>query len=225
MKKKYGICIVEDHEVFRMGLRELICRQDDLYVCGETDNTDEAWKIMQKVKPDLAIIDLSLKDRSGLALIRDLQKFDKSIPVLVLSMFDETLHAERVFAAGARGYIMKQETSESIITAIRQILAGNIYASGRIVTSVLQRLSAGAAKGAESGMEGLTDRELEVFQLIGAGLTSAEIAKRLNLSVRTVGTYKEHIKRKLNLKSTSDLMKRAALWNGREESPGDPDSR
>lgn len=220
MIKRHGILIVEDHEIFRMGLRELIGRQDDLFVCGETDNTDDAWKLIQKVKPDLAIVDLSLKDRSGLSLIGDIQKFDKNIPVLVLSMFDETLHAERVFAAGARGYIMKQETSESIITAIRQILAGNMYASGRIVTSVLQRLSTGGARGGESETECLTNRELEVFQLVGAGITSAEIARRLNLSVRTVGTYKENIKQKLNLKSTSDLVKRAALWSEKKEPSG-----
>ena len=221
--KSYRICIVEDHEIFRMGLRELINRQEGLAVCWEADNTADAWSLIGKDRPDLAIIDLSLKDRSGLSLINDMQRLDAGIPVLVLSMYDEALYAERVFAAGARGYIMKQETSESIISAIRQILAGNMYASGRIVTSVLQRLSSGAAACGEPET-GLTDRELEVFQLVGAGLTSAEIAKRLNLSVRTVGTYKENIKQKLNLKSTSDLVKRAALWSEKKEPPGNPDS-
>ncbi len=221
--KNYRICIVEDHEIFRMGLRELINRQEDLAVCWEADNTADAWSLIGREKPDLAIIDLSLKDRSGLSLINDMQRLSAGIPVLVLSMYDEALYAERVFAAGARGYIMKQETSESIITAIRQILAGNMYASGRIVTSVLQRLSSGTAACGEPETA-LSDRELEVFQLVGAGLTSAVIAKRLNLSVRTVGTYKENIKQKLGLKSTSDLVKRAALWCDKKEPPGNPGS-
>lgn len=212
MKKKYSIMIVEDHAVYRMGLKELIRQEDDLAVCGETDNIDDAWQLMKKLNADLVIVDLSLKDSNGLSLIKDINKYDPKLPILVLSMYDESLYAERALSAGAMGYVMKQEASECIIKAIRHVLGGNIYVSEKITASILFRRASRSGASEKSRIEDLTDRELEVFHLIGKGYKTGEIAKKLNLSVRTIGVYRDRIKEKLNLKNSADLAKHAALW-------------
>ena len=212
MDKRYRIYLVEDHEIFRMGLKELIDSEDDLCVCGETGGATDAWKDINTLRPDMAVIDLSLSEGNGLQLIKDLCRRDRSLPILVLSMYDEGIYAERSLASGARGYIMKQETSESIVKAIRRILGGEIYVSEKITSAVLSRLSGPPGCTGKTPLSELTDRELEVFELIGKGLSSGEIAKRLNLNVKTIGTYRERIKEKLGIKNASDLIKNAALW-------------
>lgn len=212
MKNKQGIFIVEDHEVFRLGLKELIGREEDLFVCGEADNSHDALRLIRLVKPSMAIIDISLKDTNGIMLIKDLRKHMKNLPVLVLSMFDEAVYAQRALAAGAKGYIMKQETSDSIINAIRHILKGYTYVSQPIMEAMMETLPHGAPSSEISCVSTLTDRELEIFTLIGSGLSTGEIAKRLNLNVKTIGTYRERIKEKLNIRRASDLIKHAALW-------------
>jgi len=212
MKKKYSIFIVEDHAVYRMGLKELIRQENDLSVCGEADNVEDAWRQIKSHNPDMVILDLSLKDCHGITLIKDINKYDKNIPILVLSMYDESLYAERSLSAGAKGYIMKQEASETIIRAIRQILKGNLYVSEHIIGSILYRMSKHSPDLEKSPIESLTDRELEVFHLIGSGYKSGEIAKKMNLSVKTIGTYRERIKEKMCLKNAADVAKHAALW-------------
>lgn len=210
--KGYSLFIVEDHAVYRMGLKELIKQEDDLWICGEADNAVDAWEGIKKLGPDMVILDLSLKDGSGFPLIKDIGNYNKDLPVLVLSMYDETLYAERVISAGAKGYIMKQEAVDSIVRAIRHIQKGKIFISENIATSILHRLSKRGKMLDKSPVDLLTDRELEVFCLMGRGLKAGEIAGKMHLSVRTVGTYRERIKQKLSLKSSADLIKHAALW-------------
>lgn len=212
MKIKRGIFIVEDHEVFRLGLRELISREEDLFVCGEADNSHDALRLIRASNPSMAIIDISLKDTNGIMLIKDLRKCMKDLPLLVLSMFDEALYAQRALAAGAQGYIMKQETSDSIIGAIRHILKGYTYVSQPIMEALVAKMPRNENSSELTPICALTDRELEIFSLIGSGLSTGEIAKRLNLNVKTIGTYRERIKEKLNIKRSSDLIKHAALW-------------
>lgn len=219
MSGRHSIFIVEDHAVYRMGLRELIKQEEDLLVCGEADSAREAWEGIKRLAPDMVILDLSLKDGSGMPLIKDLVRMRPAVAVLVLSMYDESLYAERSIAAGARGYLMKQEAADSIIRAVRHILAGNIYVSERVTGSLLHRLARGPEARDRSPIETLTDRELEVFRLMGSGQKAGEIARTMNLSVRTVGTYRERIKEKLGVKSAADLIKRAALWIDENQGP------
>lgn len=210
--KKIRIMIVEDHPIFRMGLRELINEEDDLTVCGEADEAGEAFREISRSKPDMVIVDISLKGRDGIELVRDVSRQDKQLPMLVLSMHDESLYAERSLLAGAKGYIMKRETSTSIIEAIRCVLSGRIYLSEKIKADLLDRFVRGPQKYDRSPMRRLTDRELEVFQWLGRGLSTNEIAQRLHLSAKTIGTYRERIKEKLNLRHASELMWQAMLW-------------
>ncbi len=205
------IMIVEDHPVFRMGLRELINQEEDLVVCGEADDVGRAFDEIPGLRPDLVIVDISLKGRDGIDLVQDLRKHYKDLPTLVLSMHDESRFAERSLLAGAKGYIMKRETSSSIVEAIRCVLAGKIYLSEKIKGELLQRL-AGRRQAHENPVDRLTDRELQVFRLLGRGLSTNEIAKKLCLSVKTVGTYRERIKDKLGLRHASDLIWHAMLW-------------
>lgn len=209
---KSKILIVEDHPVFRLGLRELINQESDLEVCGEADDVAGARKAIGTTEPDMIVVDLSLKNSNGMELIEELCIDKKAVPVLVLSMHDETVHAQRCILAGARGYIMKQEASGSIIKAIRHIREGHCYVSPRIMTQVLCRFRRDSESLEKSPLDDLTDRELQVFQLIGQGLASGEIAKHLNLSVKTVGTYRERIKEKLGFKHGGELVRFAVLW-------------
>lgn len=210
--RKHRIMIVEDHPVFRMGLRELINQEDDLVVCGEADDAGKAFDEIPRLKPDMVIVDISLKGRNGIDLVREVKRHYKDLPMLVLSMHDESRFAERSLAAGARGYIMKRETSSSIVEAVRCVLNGKIYLSEKIKSELVDRLVTGAQPFAESPAQRLTDRELEVFQLLGRGLSTNEIAQKLNLSVKTIGTYRERIKEKLNLRHAGELIRHAMLW-------------
>jgi len=209
---KARVLIVEDHPIFRMGLRELINQEEELEVCDEADDVAGARKAISSSEPDIAIVDLSLRNSNGMDLIKELSGRDKQIPVVVLSMHDEKIYAERCLQAGAKGYIMKQEASLSVVKAIRSVLSGNCYVSERVMTQVIGRLQRDDEPVRTSPLDILTDRELEVFRLVGKGLTSGDIAKRLNLSVKTVGTYRERIKDKLGFKRCGELVRVAVLW-------------
>ena len=210
--RKYSLLIVEDHSIVRMGLSMLISQLDDMRVCGEMESGDAALEFLKKEKPDMIIADISLKDMSGIDLIKYVRRNDQKVPILVLSVFDEEFYAERAFAAGATGYIMKQEASEVLVRAIRTVLAGDIYASDAIKNRLLKKAIGKNDEGGSPGLSSLTDRELQVFELIGRGFETRQIAQKLRLSVKTVDTYREHIKDKLNLKNATELIQRASQW-------------
>ena len=209
---KHRILIVDDHPIFRHGLAQLINQEEDLYVCGEAEDYHGAMKAVKDLKPDMIIVDITLKDTSGIDLIKEIHKIRRDLAMLVISMHDESLYAERALRAGARGYIMKQEASESVVRAIREVRQGSIYASKKMTDQIFSRFIEGNKKPAESPLHSLTDRELEVFQLIGEGLGISEIGTRLHLSVKTIGTYRERIKEKLNLKTSTELLRYAINW-------------
>lgn len=212
------ILLVDDHAVVRFGIAQLINRQPDLMVCGEEEDASKALTAIETLKPDLVIADLSLKDSSGLELVRNIKARFAGLPVLVVSTHDESIYAEPVFRAGALGYLMKQEALEQIPTAIRQVLGGNLYVSHALASRMLQQQIRGQTKPQESPVKGLSDRELEVFQLIGRWKKTKEIAAELHLSVKTIEYYREQIKKKLNLKDASDLTQYATAWVQRETS-------
>ncbi len=217
---KSRVYIVEDHPIFSMGMSELINQEDDLEVCGSADNIVQARVEIEELKPQLIIVDLSLKESQGIDLIRELDRNNCNIPILVLSMHDEAIHAERCIQAGARGYIMKQEASSLVIGALRHILAGNIHVSSKIMNKMVNKLTGKADAAALSAAALLSDRELEVLTLIGRGCSSAEIAAKLCISAKTIGTYRERLKDKLGLKHGAELVRYAVLWVefGRPES-------
>jgi DNA-binding NarL/FixJ family response regulator len=215
-EEKIRVLIVEDHPIFRMGLKELINAQKDMEVCGEADDVSVARRAVGEHPPDMIILDLALKSSSGIELIRELGARKQSIPVLVLSMHDESVHAERCISAGAKGYIMKQEATVSVVKAIRHILSGNCYVSERIMTRLLNRRLRPDEPLLRSPIGNLTDRELEIFQLIGKGQSPSKIAQQLHLSVKTVGTHKERIKEKLSITDGGELVRFAVLSNENE---------
>lgn len=204
------ILIVDDHPLVRTGFAQLIGDTPDLEVCGEASDMAEGLKQVEALKPDLAIIDLSLAGGSGLDLIKHIKARDYSTLMLVASMHDETLYAERVLAAGARGYINKQEAQDKIISAIRQVLGGKVYLSERMT----ERLLAGMVSGSNNkrDIDALSNRELQIFDLIGQGMSVSKMAKHLNLSVKTIETHQTHIKKKLGLSSAHELTHRAIRW-------------
>ena len=204
------ILIVDDHPLVRTGFAQLIGDCPDLEVCGEAADMAEALKQIDATSPDLAIIDLSLAGGSGLDLIEHIKSRDKKILMLVASMHDETLYAERVLAAGARGYINKQEAQERIIQAIRQVLAGKVYLSQHMTDRLLSGMV--DATGEKRDIDSLSNRELQVFELIGQGVTTSHMAEQLNLSIKTIETHQAHIKKKLGLGSAHELTQRAIRW-------------
>ena len=205
------IFIVDDHPVFREGLVVLVKREADLAVCGEADNAPQALTAIGRLKPDLVLADIGLPGKSGLELIKDLRAVLPETAVLVISMHDETLYAERVLRAGGRGYIMKQEGPEKMLQAIRQVLGGQIFLSGKMSIRILDAFS-GRRPQTGSAIARLTDREFEILQLIGRGKDSHAIAEQLHLSVKTVDAHRGHIKEKLELKSGTELICYAARW-------------
>jgi DNA-binding NarL/FixJ family response regulator len=204
------ILIVDDHPLVRTGFAQLIGDCPDLEVCGEAADMAEALKQIETTRPDLAIIDLSLAGGSGLDLIERVRARNKDILMLVASMHDETLYAERVLAAGARGYINKQEAQDSIIRAIRQVLSGKVYLSQNMTDRLLSGMV--DASGEKRDIDSLSNRELQVFELIGEGVPTGQIAEQLNLSVKTIETHQAHIKKKLGLGSAHELNQRAIRW-------------
>ena len=211
-EKKANILIVDDHPIVRQGLSELVNHENDLIVCGQAEDANQAMKAVKELKPDIVIVDISLKETSGMELIKDLNVQYPKLPLLALSMHDESLYAERVLRAGAKGYIMKAEATEKVIMAIRKILSGEIYISDKMASKMMRKLVGGSSEINASPVELLSDRELEVFQLIGKGFGTRQIAERLYLSVKTIETYRAHIKEKLNLEDSAALLLYAIQW-------------
>lgn len=210
---KRSVFIVDDHPLVREGLTNLINGQSDLTVCGEAKDSAEAIDGIAKERPDVAIIDISLTNESGLELIKNLVKQFPQVAVVVLSMHDEALYAERALRAGARGYVMKHETSKSVLASIRRVIGGDIYVSERIVNRMALRLSSARRPLAASPVERLSDRELEIFQLLGQGRTPSEIARDLNLSLKTVQAYCARAKEKFGVTSLTELLRAAIRWD------------
>lgn len=210
--KTLQILIVDDHPIVREGLAARIARQPDMAVCGEAEDVPDALEIVKATNPDLAIIDLSLKSGQGLDLIKKIKARGHDTKMLVSSMYDESLYAERALRAGALGYINKQEVSEKIISAIRQVMEGKIYLSKPMTERLLQRAIGSTPTLVQSPMETLSNRELEIFKMIGKGMTTRQIAGDLHLSVKTVETHRENIKGKLNLPNSAELSREAVHW-------------
>jgi DNA-binding NarL/FixJ family response regulator len=212
------ILLVDDHPIVRERLAELINRQPDLAVCGEAEDANAALKVARSVSPDLAIVDITLKDTYGIELIKHLNTILPKLPILVLSMHDESLYGERALRAGASGYLTKQEATKNVIDAIRRVLAGEIYASEKLSALIVQKLAGGGGGGGGGGGAGgsptdvLSDRELEIFQLLGQGMSVDRIADNLFVSVKTVEAHREHIKRKMNLKTSAELLRYAMAF-------------
>lgn len=206
------ILIVDDHPMMRQGLAQLITNEPDLTVCCEADTAAQALELAGRQKPDLVLLDISLPDKNGLELIKDIRALRPEALILVVSMHDETLYAERVLRAGARGYIMKQEGGKKLMEAIRSVLDGRVYVSEKISSRILELFSGHRPEAAGSPVERLTDRELEVFQMIGEGKGTREIAGNLHLSVKTVEVHRAKIKEKLKLKTATDLVRYATRW-------------
>jgi DNA-binding NarL/FixJ family response regulator len=211
-ENKTRILIVDDHPIVRQGLTELINQEEDLMVCEQAEDAAEAMGIIKKLKPDMAIVDISLKETSGMELIKDIKVKHPNLVILALSMHDESLYAERALRAGAKGYVMKAEATEKVVTAIRKILSGQIYVSDKMAAKMVRKLVGGGPDVGVSAIERLSDRELEVFRLIGQGFGTRQIAERLHLSIKTIETYREHIKEKLNLADASELLQYAIQW-------------
>jgi DNA-binding NarL/FixJ family response regulator len=206
------VFLVDDHPLVREWLANLIERQDDLTVCGEAGSAAAALAGIGAARADVVIVDITLDGRSGLELIKDLRQQYPAVPVLVLSMHDESLYAERAMRAGARGYIMKREVTKQVIVAIRRVLQGQIYLSERMTASFAERLVGGAPSASESTVSRLSDRELEVFRMLGHGMPTREIAVTMHVSAKTVQAYCARIKEKLGLAGITELLREAIRW-------------
>lgn len=218
LQTKKKIFVVDDHPIVRQGLTLLINRESDLMVCGEAEDAQTALQRVTATKPDVLVVDISLNGPDGLDLLKDVRARYPELPVLILSMHDESIYAERALRAGAQGYIMKQEATEKVLVALRRILAHEIYVSEQIANRMLQRYIGNPSTGKPSSIADLTDRELEVFRLIGQGHSTRRIAEELHISIKTVESYQAHIKEKLALRSARELVQHAIQWNIREKS-------
>ena len=211
-QKRTRILLVDDHPMVRERLAEIINREADLMVCGEAEDRSEALEVVKARRPGLVIVDLTLKNSDGLELIKDIRSRWPSLRMLVVSMHDESLYAERVLRAGALGYITKQEATRKVLLAIRRVLAGDIYLNERIASQIIRRLTASADPVAASPAEALADRELQVFELTGRGLNTRGIAGRLHIAPKTVETYRARIRTKLKLGDGTELLQFAIRW-------------
>lgn len=209
--RQQRVLVVDDHPIVRLGIRQMLSSQKDLEICGETASAAEALELARALRPDLVLVDLALLQGTGMDLIRRMKEVVPGLQVLVVSMHDEMLFAERTLRAGARGYIMKDAAIDGLIGAIRQVLGGEIHVSPRVAQAILERTSRGEI-GPDGGLETLTDRELAVFDLVGRGRNTAEIAEQLAVSVKTIETYRANIRGKLKLKDANDLVRFAATW-------------
>jgi DNA-binding NarL/FixJ family response regulator len=210
--RKRRIFIVDDHPLVREGLTNLINGQSDLLVCAEAEDSAGAIAGIAKARPDVALIDISLKNESGLELVKNLNNQFPLVALIVLSMHDEALYAERALRAGARGYVMKRETSKSVLVCIRRVLQGGVYVSERVVNSMARRFSTSNKMTQASPVERLSDRELEIFRLLGQGRTTSEIAEDLHLSLKTVQAYCARAKEKFGVSSLGQLLRAAIRW-------------
>lgn len=211
-EKKYKVVLVEDHPMFREHISQLINRDLGVTVCGEADNIQDGLAIIRETQPDVAIVDLTLKGSNGLELLKDIKAHGLDVNVLVLSMHDEELYAERVLRAGARGYITKNEASSELLKAIKKVMQGEVYVSKNVTARILERMATKGSPAQTGGVEALADRELEVFQMLGRGKNTRQIAEALHLGESTVETYRSRIKDKLGLRSSAELYLRAGQW-------------
>jgi DNA-binding NarL/FixJ family response regulator len=210
--KKCRVLLVDDHPIVRQGLGLLIDREADLSVCGEAEGAHSAFHAIETLRPDIVVLDISLNGPDGLDVLKEIRMKTGSLPVLILSMHDESIYAERAMRAGANGYIMKQEATEKVLVAIRRILQGEVYLSDRLTSTMLQQYVRGSSPTKSSPLLNLTDRELEVFRLIGEGHGTRQIADELRLSVKTIESYQAHIKEKLALRNARELVQHAIEW-------------
>jgi DNA-binding NarL/FixJ family response regulator len=203
------LLLVDDHAVMRHGLAAIINEEPDLRVCGEAESAQQAMELLSTTPVDVAVVDISLKESDGLELIKQVSTLYPRVLSLVLSMYDESVYAERALRAGARGYVRKAEAAETVMTAVRRILRGDTYVSASVAAQFVRRVAGGRTPGDGLGVERLSDRELQVLRQVGRGLSNREIADDLCISVKTVETHREHIKRKLNLATAGDLLRYA----------------
>jgi len=213
--RRARILLVDDHPLVRERLAEIINQEPDLMVCGEAQDRAGALAAMAAHRPELAIIDLALKDSDGLELIKDIRLHWPNVLMLVVSMYEESLYAERVIRAGARGYVTKQEATRDILSAIRRVLSGRVYLNENVSARIIDRLADRSVPGAATPAEMLADRELQVFELLGRGLVVKEIARRLRIATKTVDTYRRRTREKLNLQTSSQLLQHAISWTRR----------
>jgi len=210
--RRARVLIVDDHPIVRRGLAQLLGQEADLVVCGEAEDAYGALEAIKKLTPDIVIVDLLLKESSGIGLIKDIKIRWPKLPVLVLTMYDESSYAERALRSGARGFLPKAEAASKVVEGIRQLLGGGVYVSDRIASRMLGKLVGGGPQAEAFPVDRLSDREFQVFELIGQGLETREIAKRLHLSPKTVDAHRAHIKTKLDVDSATGLLKYAVQW-------------
>jgi len=215
--RKNKVFLVDDHPIVRQGLTLLINQERDLSVCGEAEEMHSALQSIESAKPDIVVLDISLNGPDGLDLLKHLRSRHPKLPVLMLSMHDESIYAERTLRAGANGYIMKQEATDKVLIALRRILSNEIYVSDRIANNMLRHYVRGDQGAQSSPVTELSDRELEIFRLIGQGHTTRQIANELHLSVKTVESYQAHIKEKLSLHSARELVQHAIRWTANDK--------
>lgn len=209
------VFLVDDHPVVRQGLRMLIEQDPEFIICGESDSAQEALRQLTTLTPDILLTDISLQESNGLELVKDIRQHNPNLPILVFSIHDESVYAERALSAGANGYVMKQEDPDLLLRALHKVLEGNIHLSMKMTSQLLKQLSSNktcARTAPTDAVSALSDRELEVFELIGKGLSTRKIAAQLCLSVKTIETYRAHIKQKLNISDSAELTHRAIQW-------------
>jgi DNA-binding NarL/FixJ family response regulator len=211
-EKKIQVLIVDDHPVVRDGLVTIVNHERDMNVCGQAEDAYQALKAVTELKPDIVVTDISLKSSDGIELTKNIKTRYPELPVIIFSVHDESIYAERALRAGAHAYMMKETVSENIIKAIRTVLNGEIFVSDKILKKFLHNIAGGKADAAKTPMEHLSDRELEIFRLIGEGLKASQIAKQLHLSVKTIETYRTRIKEKLGLVNASELLQYSIRW-------------
>ncbi len=209
---KARIIVVDDHPIVRQGLSDFIGREQDLEVCGQAEDAPAAMKEIKALSPDVVIVDISLKTTDGLELIKDIVAHYPTLPILVLSMYDESLYAERALHAGAKGYVMKEAVSKKIVMAIRKVLAGKVYLSDKMTEKLMSRVAQGQPELNASPVNCLSNRELEVFTLLGRGFGTRQISEQLHLSVKTIETYRLRIREKLNVSDATELHQHAFQW-------------
>jgi len=215
-RKRRQVLLVDDHPIVRQGLRRLIDGEGDLEVCAEAGTMREARQAIREKDPDVVVVDISLKEGDGMELIKDVRAHHPSLPMLVLSMHDEGVYAERLLAAGANGYIMKQAATDQFINALRRVLEGGVYVSEAVGARMIRKLAAGGATTSVDPIDHLSNRELQILQMIGRGLSTRQAAEALNLSVKTVESHRQRIKRKLDLATSSQLVQHAVNWVSRK---------
>ena len=211
-QKGARLLVVDDHPLLRDSLIKLVCSEKDIVCCGEADNVADAKRLVEETKPDLMLLDLRLKSGDALDLIKSMKVEQPELKILVISQHDEMLFAERALRAGASGYVMKENATEEIFAAVRRVLAGELYFSQQVAAAAVRRSLVAKPDASRTGIERLSDRELQVFQLIGASFSTREIAEQFNLSVKTIETHRENIKQKLQLRDATELIRRAESW-------------